>query len=91
MSNTYIPPQISVAYSFEDDAHVLMATSHSRTAIAGERILRAEPWPVIRWSCPSQGEAEAEAVKLRLYLAQYAGGKLKDRDYAPTARGWWQD
>lgn len=91
MPNTYTVPQISVCYEMESDSWQLMATSHMRTTVCGERILRAEPWPSIRWASDTEEEAESEAVKLRLYLAQYAGGKLKDREHAPTKRGWWQD
>ncbi len=80
MANTYLPPRITVEYSFDHDAHVLMAHSHTHTAICGERIFRGEPWPVIRWASPTAEEAEQEAVKLRAYLADYAGGKRRDRE-----------
>ncbi len=90
MSTTYKPPEISVAYDMDTDRHVLMATNHQRTAIAGPRIFRAEPWPEVRFSCATQDEAENQAATLRLYLDDCASGKRKDRN-EPTRRGWWQD
>ncbi len=90
MSNTYIPPQISVSFDF-DTGWQLMATSHSRTAIAGERIFRAEPWPQIRFCHDNEAGAERDAVTLRAYLAECASGKRAEKEDAPRARGWWED
>lgn len=90
MSNTYTPPLISVAYDIDEDCHVLMATSHQRTAIAGERILRAEPWPAIRWKHPTAEGAETDAATLRLYLDECASGKRKDTG-KPVSKPHWED
>lgn len=89
--NTYTPPDISVAFDMDECEHVLMATSHSRTSIAGERIFRAEPWPKIRFRHPTAEEAERDAATLRLYLKLYAKGKLRDKEHEPRRRGWWED
>lgn len=91
MPNTYVPPTISVLYDLDEDAHILVATGRGGTAIAGERILRAEPWPSIRWKHDSAESAEADAATLRAYLAECASGKRVEKEDAPVKRGWWQD
>lgn len=92
MSNSYRLPQITTAEDESGD-WVLIAHGHGAPAVCGERILRAEPWPEppIRWSTPTEQEAEAEAGRLRAYLGLYTGGKLKDVENAPRRRGWWED
>lgn len=49
--------------------YLLMATSHSRTATAGPRILRGAPHPDIAYDHGTQQAAESDAVKLRNYFA----------------------
>ncbi len=89
MPNTYTPPIISVTFDM-DYGFRLMATSHGRAEIAGERIFRAEPWPDIAWSHAVEADAERDAVTLRLYLTDCASGKR--REVAATrARAWWED
>lgn len=92
MPNTYHLPTISTAQDDSGD-WLLIAHGHGAPAVCGERILRAEPWPspMIRWRTPTEQEAEAEAGRLRAYLALYAGGKLKDAEPGPTQRPWWED
>jgi len=90
MGNSYAPPVISTCLD-DSGEFILLATSHGRTAIAGERILRAEPWPSIRWRTDTQEEAEQEATKLRAYLDECASGKRKDVVTIARARGWWED
>jgi hypothetical protein len=79
MANTYIPPQITVEYSLDHDAYLLLATDRLSTVICGERILRAEPWPEVKWRSDTQEEAERHAATLRLYLAECASGKRRDK------------
>ncbi len=89
----YTPPQISTVFSFEDDCWQLMATSHSRTAIAGERIFRAEPWPSIRFSHDSAESAEHDAGILRAYCgltwrnARAGSGLRKNMHHNDAAGG----
>jgi hypothetical protein len=91
MSTTYKPPAISVAYDMESDRHVLVATNYGRSAIAGPRIFRAEPWPNVIFYHDSQDAAERDAATLRSYLDDCASRKRKDTASRPTRRGWWQD
>ncbi len=88
MANTYTPPIISVAFDMDEGLHVLMATSHSHTAIAGERIFRAEPHPSIKFRHEREEDANRDAGVLRSYLEECATGKIKEG--APVGRGWWQ-
>lgn len=90
MSTTYRPPEITVAYDMDSDRFQLMATNHQRTAIAGPRIFRAEPWPEVAFSHATQEAAERDAATLRSYLDDCASGKRKDRS-GSTKKGWWQD
>jgi len=85
--NTYTPPVISVS---DGPPFLLMATSHERTATAGPRIFRAEPWPDVEFSHVTRSNAEAHATTLRNYLSDCASGKRKDST-KPIGRGWWQD
>jgi len=90
MANTYIPPEITVMLDpLGSGEWRLMATSHLRTEFAGERLLRTEPWPQIKFRHSSHEEGERDAEILRTYLADCASGKRKDR--GPVGRGWWQD
>ena len=87
----YSPPEIGVRFDMDTEEHVLTATSYGRTADAGERILRAEPWPQIKFRHTNEARAESDARELRAYLDECASGKRKDNIKAPTRRGWWQD
>lgn len=89
MSSAYIPPAISIAYDMETDSHILMATSHARTAIVGPRIFRAEPWPAVKFSHATQADAERDAATLRGYLEECASGKRKETKQ--RQRGYWED
>ncbi len=88
MANSYTPPIISVAFNMDEGQYQPMATSHSHTAIAGERIFRGEPWPSVRWSHADGAAAEKDAAVLREYLEECASGKQKES--GPRAKGWWQ-
>lgn len=89
MASAYTPPEISVAYDMETDSHILMATSHARTAIVGPRIFRAEPWPAVKFSHATQESAERDAATLRGYLEECASGKRREKEQ--RARAWWED
>jgi hypothetical protein len=69
----------------------LMATSHGRTSIDGERIFRAEPWPRIEFLHDAQEKAERAADELRAYLDDCRTGKRKDSASKPRRLGWWED
>jgi len=88
--NTYTPPTITVIFDLDEDAHVLMATGRGGTVIAGERILRAEPWPSVKFRHDAAESAEADAATLRAYLAECASGKRVEKEDGPRARGWWE-
>lgn len=87
---TYIPPTISVEYDLDSESWQLMATNHGRTATAGERLFRGEPWPAIRFSHETQAAAEKDAATLRAYLAECATGKRKEAG-ATIGADYWQD
>ncbi len=90
-TGTYTPPIISVTYDADEGQHVLMATNHGRTSTAGERILRAEPWPEIQFKHDSAETAERDAATLRAYLDECSAGRRRDKEDEPTRRGWWED
>lgn len=46
----------------------IYCTSHGRTAIAGPRILRGPPHPVVAFAHETEAGAEADAAKLRAYF-----------------------
>lgn len=91
MSSAYVPPEIGVEFDMDTEQYCLTATNHGRTAIAGIRILRAEPWPRIQFRHDTQEAAEKDARELRAYLHECASGKRKEKENAPTRRGWWED
>ncbi len=88
MANSYTPPAISVAFNMDEGQYQLMATSLGRSAIAGERIFRAEPHPSIQFRHEREEDANRDAATLRAYLEECATGKTKEG--APVGRGWWQ-
>jgi hypothetical protein len=66
---------ISVLYDFDADRYVLMASDgRLRPAPAGPRLFRAEPWPEVKWQHETQEAAEADAGKVRVYLAGVKDG-----------------
>lgn len=91
VSNTYTPPAISVALDLDSGQHVIMAEGIiGGPAVAGERLLRAEPWPKVQWRHDNEADAERDAATLRTYLAACASGKLKDRgDAVPVGADYW--
>lgn len=86
----YTPPAIHVEFDLETEAHVLMATNHGRTATAGERLFRGEPWPKVRFSHETEAAALRDAATLRAYLAECASGKRKEA-VAAIGADYWQD
>jgi len=91
MASAHTPPIISVSYSFDDDQHVIMATSHNRSAEAGERIFRSEPWPNIKFKHATEEAALRDAAILRQYLDECYSGKRKGGETKIRGRGWWED
>lgn len=85
----YTPPVITVAFDLDSGSYDLMATSHRRTAPAGERLFRGYPHPEVRFSHDSEEAALRDAATLRSYLADCVAGKRKDVE--PMRKGWWQD
>lgn len=83
---TYTPPIISVQEDPESGEYVLMATSHMRTMPAGSRLFRAQPWPAIAFSAPTQEEAEKHAETLRAYLANPPKRTRKTSEEAVSER-----
>lgn len=61
-------PVISVQFDLDTEEHVLYATSHGRTEVAGPRILRAPPHPDIKWRHATQTAASHDAGLLQRYL-----------------------
>lgn len=86
----YIPPAIHVEFDLDSESYVLMATNHGRTATAGERLFRGEPWPRIRFAHETQAAAEKDAAVLRAYLAECATGKRKEA-VAAIGTDYWQE
>lgn len=68
---------ISTAYDMDTAEHVLMVTSHGRTAEAGPRILRAPPHPDVKWRHDSLVDAERDAATLRRYFDGLGKGPSK--------------
>jgi hypothetical protein len=91
MASAYVPPVISVSYDADEGKYVLMATSHARTAPAGVRMFRAEPWPEVQFQHDDEAPALRDAAVLRHYLDECASGKRQDKEDAPRKRGWWED
>jgi hypothetical protein len=87
----YIPPAIHVEYELESESWVLMATSHSRTATAGERLFRGYPWPQIAFSHETKQAADKDAAILRAYLADCAGGKRREEATVAIGADYWED
>lgn len=87
---TYIPPAIHVEFDLETESYQLMATNHGRTATAGERLFRGEPWPRIVFSHETQATAEKDAATLRAYLAECATGKRKEA-VATVGADYWDE
>lgn len=67
-----------------------MATSYTKTELAGPRLFRAAPHPDIKFTHDSQADALKDAEKLRVYLDQCASGKIKDSKET-SVRGWWEE
>lgn len=86
MPNTYTPPVITVDNVLGQ--WTLFATSYGRTAIAGPRIFRHEPWPEVEFRHATRETAEQHAITLREYLSDCASGKRNDK--APVGKGWWE-
>lgn len=84
----YTPPKITV--EIYGRRYALFATSHGRSSLAGPRILRAEPWPEVKFVHDDRASAEKDAELLRTYLAECASGKRKE-SAQNSRRGWWQD
>lgn len=70
-------PQITTAYDMDTAEHVLMATSHGRTAEAGPRLFRAPPHPDIKWRHATQDAANTDAATLRRYFDGLGRGPSK--------------
>jgi hypothetical protein len=87
----YIPPAIHVEYELESESWVLMATSHSRTATAGERLFRGYPHPNVRFSHETKAAADKDAAILRAYLPDCAGGKRREEATVSIGRDYWMD
>lgn len=64
-----------ISTSFRGDRWYIMVTSYGRTEVAGPRILRAPPHPDIEWSHADKEKAEADAQRLRDYLASLPSRK----------------
>ena len=88
----YVPPVITVSHDLDEGVYRLYATSYHSTEPAGERLFRAEPWPVIKFEHATEAAAEKDAAVLRAYLADCASGKKKDK--APAVRvsnNYWME
>lgn len=62
-------PTIHIEFDSDEGDYVLMCESYSRVAPAGPRLFRAPPYPEIQFRHAEIEQAEADASKLRAYLA----------------------
>lgn len=60
--------KITIQHDFDTEEYVLYATSHSRTAICGERIFRGYPRPDVKFRHATREAAEKDAATLQAYL-----------------------
>ena len=70
-------PEILVEYNFDCDRFEIMARSHNRTMPFGPRIFRAPPHPDVQAQHDTMEAAEADARKVRAYLAALPAEKRR--------------